>query len=29
MNALDCLRDDAVAERAYEAIFECKRGMLD
>jgi hypothetical protein len=28
MKALDCLRDDAVAERAYEAIFKCQRGML-
>lgn len=27
MEALSCLQDDAVAERAYQAIFKCQRGI--
>ena len=26
VQAVACLMDDAVAEKAYEVIFECKRG---
>jgi len=26
VQAIACLMDDAVAERAYEAIFKCQRG---
>ena len=26
--AIACLADDKVAERAYEAIFQCRRGNL-
>jgi len=28
VQAVACLMDDAVAEKAYEVIFRCKRGVL-
>ena len=27
IQAVACLMDDAVAEKAYEVIYQCKRGM--